>query len=32
MHGHIREREEIPNCVKPKISQFCYAKAYRCYI
>ena len=31
MHGHIREREEIPNYVKPQTSQFCYAKAYRCY-
>ena len=33
MHRHIRERERevIPNYVKPKTSQFCYAKAHRCY-
>ena len=30
MHGHIREREEMPNYVS-LTSQFCYAKAYRCY-
>ena len=29
MHGHIRERKEIPNYVKPKTSQFCYVKAHR---
>ena len=31
MHGHIREKEEIPNYVKPKTSQVCYAEAHRCY-
>ena len=30
MHGHIREREEIPNYVS-LTSQFCYVEAYRCY-
>ena len=31
MHGHTREREEIPNYVKPQTSQFCYAESHRCY-
>ena len=31
MHGHIREREEMLNCVKPQTSQFRYAKAHKCY-
>ena len=31
MHGHIRERKEIPNDVKLLTSHFCYAKAYRCH-
>ena len=31
MHGHIREREEIPNYVKPQTSQFCCAWAHKCY-
>ena len=26
-----REREEIPNSYKPKISKFCYAEAHKCY-
>ena len=28
MHGHIKEREEILNYVKPQTSQFCYAEAH----
>ena len=29
--AYKRDREEIPNYFKPKISQFCYDKAHRCY-
>ena len=31
MHGHTKEREEIPNYVKPQTSQFCYAESHKCY-
>ena len=31
MHEHIKEREEIPNYVKPQTSQFCYAESHKCY-
>ena len=31
MHGHIRERKEIPNDVKLLTLHFCYAEAYRCH-
>ena len=31
MHGHIRERKEIPNNVKLLTLHFCYAEAYKCY-
>ena len=31
MHGHIRERKEIPKYVKPQTSQFYYAEAHKCY-
>ena len=32
IHGHIREREKRnTQLCKPKISQFCYTRAYRCY-
>ena len=31
MHGHIRDRKEIPNDVKLLTLHFCYAKAYRCH-
>ena len=31
MHGHIRERKEIPNDVKHLTFQFCYAKAHKCH-
>ena len=29
MHGHIRDRKEIPNDVKHLTFQFCYAKAHK---
>ena len=29
MHGHIRERKEIPNYVKLLTLHFCYNEAYR---
>ena len=29
--AYKRDREEIPNYVKPKTSQFCYDEAHRCY-
>ena len=32
MHGHIRERKEIPNDVKLLTLHFCYAETYRCYL
>ena len=31
MHGHIRERKEIPNYVKFLTFQFCYAEAHKCH-
>ena len=31
MHGHIRERKEIPNDGKHLTFQFCYAKAHKCH-
>ena len=31
MHGHIRDRKEIPNDVKLLTLHFCYAEAYRCH-
>ena len=31
MHGHIRERKEIPNDVKLLTLNFYYAEAYRCH-
>ena len=31
MHGHIREKKEIPNDVKLLTLHFCYAEAYRCH-
>ena len=29
MHGHIRDRKEIPNYVKQLIFQFCYVEAHK---
>ena len=31
MHGHIRDREEIPTDGKHLTLHFCYAEAYRCH-
>ena len=31
MHGHIRDRKEIPNDVKHLTFHFCYTEAYRCH-
>ena len=31
MHGHIRDRKEIPNDVKLLTLHFCYAEAYKCH-
>ena len=31
MHGHIRERKEIPNDVKLLTFQFCYAEVHKCH-
>ena len=31
MHGHIRERKEIPNYVNLLTLHFCYAETYRCH-
>ena len=31
MHGHIRERKEIPNDVKLLTLPFCYAEAHKCH-
>ena len=31
MHGHIRERKEIPNYVKFLTLHLCYNEAYRCH-
>ena len=31
MHGHIRDREEIPNDGKHLTFQFCYAEAHKCH-
>ena len=31
MHGHIRDRKEIPNYVKHLTFQFCYAEAHKCH-
>ena len=32
MHGHIRDRKEIPIDVKLLTLHFCYAEAYRFHI
>ena len=31
MHGHIRDRKEIPNDVKHLTFHFCYAEVYKCH-
>ena len=31
MHGHIRDRKEIPNDAKLLTLHFCYAEAYKCH-
>ena len=31
MHGHIRDRKEIPNDVKLFTLHFCYTEAYTCH-
>ena len=31
MHGHIRDKKEIPNYVKHLAFQFFYAEAYKCH-
>ena len=31
MHGHTRERKEIPNDVKHLTFQFCYTEAHKCH-
>ena len=31
MHGHIRDRKEIPKYVKHLTFHFCYAEAYKCH-
>ena len=31
MHGHIKDRKEIPNYVKLLKFQFCYAEAHKCH-
>ena len=31
MHGHIRERKEIPNDIKLLKFQFCYAEVHKCH-
>ena len=32
MHGHIRDRKEIPNDVKLLTFQFCYDEAHKCHL
>ena len=31
MHGHIKDRKEIPKYVKQLTFQFCYAEAHKCH-
>ena len=31
MHGHTRDRKEIPNYVKHLKFQFCYVEAHKCH-
>ena len=31
MHGHIRERKELPNDGKLSTFQFCYAESHKCH-